>query len=150
MAFVLNSPAFKHNESIPAIYTCDGNNISPPLLWQHPPEDTRSFALIMQDPDAPRGTWDHWLVFNIPAHYSQLTENFTAPPDGIIIGKNSWAKNTYGGPCPPQGEHRYFFTLYALDTQLPLDRAADKQQLLAAMREHILGQAELMGRYARK
>jgi hypothetical protein len=116
------------------------------------PEGTRSFALIADDPDAPVGTWVHWVLYNIPSSARTLIESIPADAklaDGSINGKNSWGKPGYGGPCPPSGTHRYFFKLYALDTVLNLGSGATKEQLLNAMQGHILGQAELMGKYKR-
>lgn len=120
MAFILESSAFNNGGSIPSKYTCDDDDISPPLSWRDAPTDTKSFVLIVDDPDAPVGTWDHWLLYNIPAATHELAENLTSAPDGAHGGKNSWGKTTYGGPCPPDREHRYFFKLYALDSKLNL------------------------------
>ena len=142
----ITSPAFAHKEPIPVEYTCDGDDISPPLEWTEPPANTRSFALIMDDPDAPVGTWDHWVLFNIPADIRELTAAAT-PPAGSVDGNNSWRRTGYGGPCPPNGTHRYFFKLYALDTTLNLPAGADKASVLVAIEDHILAQAELMGTY---
>ena len=152
--FELTSTAFASGEPIPAKYSCDGEDISPPLAWGPPPEGTKSQALVMDDPDAPVGTWDHWIVFNIPANTYGLEENLPITginqvPDLISIAKNSWGRNDYGGPCPPGGTHRYFFKLYALDTILSLDENADKSQVLAAMEGHILAEIELMGTFTR-
>jgi Raf kinase inhibitor-like YbhB/YbcL family protein len=149
MAFELTSPAFAPGQPIPAKYTCDGQDISPPLQWHDAPQGTQSFALIMDDPDAPAGDWVHWLLFNLPADLRQLPEN-AALPHGSQEGKNSWGRFEYGGPCPPRGTHRYFFKLYALNTTL--DRAAgnSKAQLLKAMARQTLAQAELMGIYTRQ
>ena len=149
MNFELTSTAFAAGEPIPAKYTCDGADVSPPLQWSDPPQATQSFALIMDDPDAPVGTWDHWLLFNIPADSRSLPEQ-TSPPRGSVDGKNSWGRTGYGGPCPPRGTHRYFFKLYALDTTLDLPTGTNKTELLRAMEGHILAQAELMGSYARR
>ena len=149
MAFTLNSSAFKHDRYIPEEYTCISRDISPPLQWHDAPSGTQSFVLIMDDPDAPSGTWDHWLLYNIPAHIDNLTENMTQLPEGTLEGKNSWQKTGYGGPCPPTGEHRYFFKLYALDNNLALANAASKSELENAMQGHILAQAKLMGRFAK-
>ena len=149
MNFELTSTAFAAGEPIPAKYTCDGADISPPLAWSDPPQGTQSLALIMDDPDAPVGTWDHWILFNIPADTRDLPEQ-ASPPSGSVDGKNSWGRTGYGGPCPPRGTHRYFFKLYALDTPLNLPAGVDKAQLLQAMEGHILAQAELMGTYARQ
>ena len=154
MPFELTSTAFANGDPIPVKYSCDGEDISPPLAWADPPKGTQSFALIMDDPDAPVGTWDHWIVFNIPANTYGLEEDLPITginqvPEFISIAKNSWSRNDYGGPCPPGGTHRYFFKLYALDIILSLDENADKSQVLAAMEGHILAEAELMGTYTR-
>lgn len=149
MTFELTSAAFAPGERIPTKYTCDGQDISPPLAWGDPPEGTQSFALIVDDPDAPVGTWDHWLLFNLSAETRDLPEQATPPP-GSQDGKNSWGRTGYGGPCPPSGTHRYFFKLYALDIALNLVAGVDKAQLLQTMEGHILAQAELMGVYSRK
>lgn len=153
MTIELTSPAFIQGEAIPAKYTCDGADISPPLQWQSLPDGTESLALIMDDPDAPRGTWVHWVLYDIPAATGELPEN-VAPadtvPGGGSQGKSSWNRVGYGGPCPPSGAHRYFFKLYALDTVLNLAAGATKEELLSAMEGHILAQGELMGTYARQ
>ncbi|MGC9398942.1 MAG: YbhB/YbcL family Raf kinase inhibitor-like protein [Anaerolineae bacterium] len=152
MDFELTSTAFEHEDAIPTKYTCDGEDISPPLAWTEPPEDTESFALICDDPDAPMGTWVHWVLYNIPADARGLPEGVPAREnldDGSLHGKNSWGRRDYGGPCPPGGTHRYFFKLYALDTTLDLGSGASKKQLLNAMEGHVLAQAELMGTYRR-
>jgi Raf kinase inhibitor-like YbhB/YbcL family protein len=145
-AFELTSTAFAQGESIPVKYSCDGDDISPPLTWSDPPEGTQSLALIMDDPDAPGGAWDHWVVFNMSADVREFSE---AGSVTAITGKNSWGRSDYGGPCPPGGTHRYFFKLYALDTALSLDENANKSQVLAAMEGHILVEAELMGTFSR-
>lgn len=152
MALSLSSSAFDHQSSIPSRYTCDGEDISPPLDWGEAPSGTQAYALIMDDPDAPAGTWDHWVLYNIPASVSLLEAGI--PPDeelpnGALHGRNSWQDLGYGGPCPPDGTHRYFFRLYALDSALDLSAGANKEQVLEAMEGHILGQAELMGTYTR-
>ena len=142
----LASPAFNAEEPIPVKFTCDGEDSSPELDWFGIPEGTVSMALIMDDPDAPVGTWVHWVLFNLPMDLSGLREGMT----GVgLDGANSWDQTGYGGPCPPSGTHRYFFKLYALDTDLDLEPGADKATLEAAMEDHILGQAELMGTYSR-
>jgi Raf kinase inhibitor-like YbhB/YbcL family protein len=153
MPFNLESSVFAPGGAIPARYTCDGDDMSPPLSWGEPPAGTRSFALIMDDPDAPMGVWDHWLLYNLPAEARSLLEGVPAVPelaDGGLHGKNSWGRADYGGPCPPSGEHRYFFKLYALDAPLDLAPGADKQTLLQAMDSHVLAEAELMGVYERR
>ena len=152
MPFELTSSAFAQGEPVPVKYSCDGEDISPPLAWGEPPEGTQSFVLIMDDPDAPGGTWDHWIIFNIPANTYGLEEALPVTglnPGLISVAKNSWGRNDYGGPCPPGGTHRYFFKLYALDTILSLDESASKRKVLAAMEGHILAEAELMGTYNR-
>ncbi len=148
MSFALTSPAFTQGQPIPAKFSCKGADVSPALNWGEPPAGTQSFALIMDDPDAPMGTWDHWVLFNIPPETRSLPEDFQ-PQAPIAVGRNSWGRSDYGGPCPPSGTHRYFFKLYALDTTLSLSSNADKQAVLAAMQGHILAQAELMGTFSK-
>lgn len=151
--FQLTSTAFSQGTPIPALYTCQGRDISPPLAWGEPPASTRSFALIMDDPDAPVGIWVHWVIYNLPPEARSLPEALPTDgqlPDGSLQGKNSWNRLGYGGPCPPSGTHRYFFKLYALDTTLSLSTGASKGQLIQAMEGHILAQAELMGTYAKR
>jgi Raf kinase inhibitor-like YbhB/YbcL family protein len=149
----LASTAFRDGEAIPPPYTGDGRDVSPPLRWSDPPAGTKSFALICDDPDAPAGTWVHWLLFNLPAQQRQLEES--APPQetlagGARQGKNDFGKSGYGGPAPPPGKpHRYFFKLYALDTLLDLAPGASKSQLVAAMKGHVLPEGQLVGRYGR-
>ena len=150
--FKLLSSAFVQGDPIPAAFSCDGENISPRLTWTHPPNGLLSFALILDDPDAPVGTWVHWVLFNIPAEARSLPESIGPDPmlaNGAVHGSNSWNSIGYGGPCPPGGEHRYFFKLYALDSDLELEVGATKEQVLAAMEGHILGQTDLMGTYSR-
>ena len=154
MPFELTSTAFAPGEPIPRKYTCDGEDISPPLQWSDPPQDTQSFALIADDPDAPVGTWVHWSLYNLPAETRALAEAVPSDadlPDGSRHGQNSWRRLGYGGPCPPTGTHRYFFKfkLYALDTALDLTAGASKEQLIQAMEGHILAQTELMGLYTK-
>jgi Raf kinase inhibitor-like YbhB/YbcL family protein len=152
-AFVISSTAFSSGATIPVQYTCDGTNISPPLQWSRAPEGTQSLALIVDDPDAPGGTFVHWVLFNIPATTSSLGEGASpggALPAGSVEGENFFGNQNYGGPCPPQGEnHRYYFRLYALDTMLNLAAGAARDDVDQAMSGRILAQAELMGRYAR-
>lgn len=148
VAFTLISSAFNANSVIPSEYTCDGENLSPPLVWSGAPENTKSFALIMDDPDAPVGLWTHWVLWNIPAEITTFTQNISLPAK-IIQGKNSWDNNSYGGPCPPNGQHRYFFRLYALDELLDIPATSTQQDLLQAMEGHILAKTELMGLYKR-
>jgi len=152
MALTLTSIGFDANGAIPPKYSCDGEDISPPLAWSDPPPGTLSFGLILDDPDAPGGTWVHWVLFNIPAAARALPE--AVPPDtiladGSVHGTSSFNSLGYGGPCPPGGTHRYYFKLYALDAILDLEPAANKADLEAAMENHILAQAELMGTYGR-
>jgi hypothetical protein len=147
MSLELTSDAFTNGQSIPAKYTCTGRNISPALAWNEPPSGTQSFALIVDDPDAPMGTWVHWVLFNIPAEVRSLREN--ADTSAMFVGKNSWGDLGYGGPCPPSGTHRYYFKLYALDSTLSLSPGATKEQLLKTMDGHILAQGELMGTFSK-
>jgi Raf kinase inhibitor-like YbhB/YbcL family protein len=152
-SFELTSPAFAPEEAIPQQYSCDGEDISPPLEWTDPPEGTQSFALIVDDPDAPAGIWVHWVLYNLPGEARGLAEGVPPDaelPDGSRHGENSWGRTDYGGPCPPSGTHRYFFKLYALDTVLDLDAGASKETLLETMEGHILAQAETMGVYSRQ
>jgi Raf kinase inhibitor-like YbhB/YbcL family protein len=146
----LLSSAFENQGSIPAKYTAEGEDLSPPLRWQDVPEGTRSLALICEDPDAPHGTYDHWLIYNIPTTISVLSEGLKQLPHGIQSLQNSAETKGYAGPNPPSGTHRYFFILYALDTVLDLPTTATKADLLKAMSSHILGQATLIGRYQRE
>ncbi|MBN2555829.1 MAG: YbhB/YbcL family Raf kinase inhibitor-like protein [Anaerolineales bacterium] len=152
MALVLTSDVFDHGEAIPQRFSCDGEDFSPPLRWTDPPEGTRSFALIMDDPDAPMGTWVHWVLYNLPSSTRELGEDFPLDAQlssGARNGRNSWRRMGYAGPCPPGGIHRYFFHLYALDRVLSLAPGAEKAQVLQAMHGHILAEAELMGTYQR-
>jgi len=148
----IKSPAFEQEGMIPERYTCDGANVSPSLEWASAPEGTKSFALIYDDPDAPMGTWVHWVVYDLPESITKLPENI--PPERILSGggkqgTNDFRKIGYGGPCPPSGTHRYYFKLYALDTTVNLDPGATKDQLLKAMKGHILSEAQFMGKYRR-
>jgi len=141
---------FENNEKIPAKYTCVGENINPKLEFLDVPENTKSLVLIMDDPDAikPAGkVWDHWVLFDISPTTKTIEEN--SVPENAIQGLNSWNKNEYGGPCPPDGEHRYFFKLYALDTTLDLDSSATKKDVEEAMSQHIIEKAELIGRFSK-
>ena len=149
----LISPAFSHNESIPTRYTCDGENISPALAWSDAPAGTQSFALIVDDPDAPKKVWVHWIVFNIPVTVEHIIENQGATGEEVAFTQGSTDFNgaqKWGGPCPPNGTHRYHFTLYALDTMLDLPAGATKEELLSAMHGHILEKTTLIGTYQRK
>ncbi|HBU27822.1 TPA: YbhB/YbcL family Raf kinase inhibitor-like protein [Candidatus Uhrbacteria bacterium] len=147
----LTSPAFEHGSSIPARYTCDGQNINPPLEIAHVPMNTLSLALIVEDPDVPKGLradgmWDHWVIWNIPPSVTIIEENSTPPG---VVGTNTNNKRSYGGPCPPDGEHRYFFKLYALDAIVDLPQTARRTDLLNAMEGYVLEQAQLLGTYNR-
>jgi len=150
MPFELTSPIFKQGEQIPVKYSCKGEDISPPLAWSDPPGGTQSFALIMDDPDAPGGTWIHWIVFNIPADIRALPENMPAGMkfDDVAasFGTNSWGRAEYGGPCPPFGTHRYFFKLYALDTTLTLEPES-QNNVFDSLESHTLAKTELMGTF---
>ena len=142
----LTSPEFEPNSLIPEKYTCLDSDINPPLAIENIPQDTVSLALIMDDPDAPVGTWDHWIVWNI-LPTEMIEEN--SVPEGSTQGKNSWGRNNYGGPCPPSGTHRYFFKLYALDTRLDLDASATKQDLENRMDGHIIEKTEMIGLFSK-
>ena len=149
----LESSAFSHNGMIPPKYTCDRQDFSPPLKWDAPPTGTQSLALIVDDPDAPMGTFVHWVLYDLPPEITGLPE--AVPNDATLAGggthgKNDFGKLGYGGPCPPSGKHRYFFKLYALDRSLGLPSGATKEQLEAAMNGHILAAAELIGLYSRQ
>jgi Raf kinase inhibitor-like YbhB/YbcL family protein len=153
MEIKIMSSAFEQDGMIPSKYTCDGADISPPLQWDAVPEDTKSIALINDDPDAPMGTWVHWVLYNLPADTRELAEDIPPEetlPNGAKQGITDFGRIGYGGPCPPGGTHRYFFRIYALDTQLALEAGASKSQLLKAMEGHILAQGELMGKYKRQ
>jgi Raf kinase inhibitor-like YbhB/YbcL family protein len=151
--FILESPAFRDNGRIPEKYTCDGLDTSPPLRWRDQPPGTKSFAIIVEDPDAPGGIFTHWIVYNIPADVNQLDEGIEPAgelPGGIMQGLNDFGRIGYGGPCPPPGKpHRYVFRIYALDTMLELGPAASKNELLKLMKGHILAEATLTGIYSR-
>jgi Raf kinase inhibitor-like YbhB/YbcL family protein len=154
MSLELTSDAFVNGQAIPAKYSCVGRNISPALAWTEPPAGTQSFALIADDPDAPFGTWVHWVLFNIPADRRALEEDLplsgkNADPEAIYVGRNSSGNTRYDGPCPPSGTHRYYFKLYALDTTINLLPGATKEQVLDEMDGHILAQAELMGTFSK-
>src|SRR5579863_8570465 len=152
-AFKITSSAFAHNGAMDARFTCQGGDTSPPLAWTGPPAGTKSFALIMDDPDAPdpaapKMTWVHWVLYDIPASANALPEGGAKNlPAGTRVGQNDWKRTGYGGPCPPIGRHRYFHKLYALDVVLPDMRTPDKVQLEAAMQGHVLAEAELIGTY---
>jgi Raf kinase inhibitor-like YbhB/YbcL family protein len=156
MSLTLTSSAFAHQGSIPAKYTCDGDDVSPPLAWTDIPAGARSLVLIVDDPDAPdpkapKRTWVHWVLYNLPAKDGALPENVDGGqlPTGARQGTNDWPRVGYGGPCPPVGRHRYFFKLFALDVMLPDLGEATKAAVEKAMQGHILEKAELMGTYER-
>ena len=141
----ITSPAFESNKSIPSKYTCDGNNVNPTLNIEGIPKETKSLVLIVDDPDAPMGTWDHWIVWNIPPT-NKIEENSVPGIEGL----NDFRKRSYGGPCPPSGTHRYFFKVYALDTKLDLNPNSRKKDVEKAMKDHILAKGELVGLYSRR
>ena len=153
MAFRIGSPAFEDNGDLPAKYTCDGENISPPLVWTEAPQGAKSFALITDDPDSSSGTWVHWVLYDLPAETTQLQEgiqNTETLADGSKHGITDFRKADYGGPCPlPGNAHRYVFKLYALDQILNLPPKASKAELLVAMNGHVLAHAEVVGNYKR-
>src|SRR5437867_735678 len=150
----LTSTAFNEGASIPAKHTCDDQNVSPPLKWSGVPAEAKTLLLIADDPDAPRGTWTHWVLYDLPANTSELPEGTGKPqniPGGAKQGLNDFKQLGYGGPCPPHGKlHRYFFKLYALDGQLRLKPGATRKEVEQAMQKHILAQGQLMGTYKRK
>lgn len=150
---IIMSAAFQEGGIIPVKYTCDGQDISPPLSWNGVPDNARSLALISDDPDAPMGTWVHWVVYDIPPDQTGFEEGITRDAlgqEGILQGTTDFRRQEYGGPCPPSGTHRYYFKLYALGEELNLGKGATKKQVIAAMEGKILVQAELMGRYSRR
>ena len=156
MALIITSSAFSHNESIPSVYTCDGQDISPPLAWQNIPPAAKSLALIVDDPDAPdpaapKMTWVHWVLYNIPVESQGLEEKISPAslPAGTREGINDWRRTGFGGPCPPIGRHRYFFKLYALGVVLANLQEPTKAELEQAMQGNILAKAELIGTYQR-
>lgn len=152
MTIQVHSSVFSEGAMIPRQYTCDGRDTSPDLSWTGVPEAAKSLVLICDDPDAPGGTWVHWVLFNMPQNQSELPAEI--PPEavlenGSIHGKNDFGKLGYGGPCPPGGTHRYFFKLYALDSTLDLESGSSKKQVLEAMEGHVLAEGQLMGKYSR-
>jgi Raf kinase inhibitor-like YbhB/YbcL family protein len=157
MSFILTSTAFKAGHAIPAIYTCDGEDISPPLSWTDVPDSAKSLTLIVDDPDAPdpaapKMTWVHWILYNIPTNTNMLPQGIQSPslPSATREGMNNWKRTGYRGPCPPVGCHRYFHKLYALDVDLPDLGHPGKAELEKAMSSHIIGKTELIGLYQRK
>ncbi|MES9871678.1 MAG: YbhB/YbcL family Raf kinase inhibitor-like protein [Candidatus Sedimenticola sp. 6PFRAG7] len=154
MSFQISSSAFINQGDIPRIYTCDSSDLSPPLEWSGLPDGAASLVLIVDDPDAPdptapKMTWVHWILYNLPTSLGGLAEGAGQLPGGSLEGKNDWGRTGYGGPCPPVGNHRYYFKLYALDLLLPDMGKPNKGQLEQAMSGHVLGMTELMGRYQR-
>lgn len=154
MNMTITSPAFNNNDSIPARYTCSGEDMSPALLWSGVPAAAKSLVLIVDDPDAPdpakpKMTWVHWVLYNLPPYSEGLSEAISANalPEGTAQGINDWRRTGYGGPCPPIGRHRYFFKLYALDTVLNEIKNATKAQVEKAMQDHVIESAELMGTF---
>ena len=151
MAFQITTTAFRDGSSIPKRFTCDGPDVSPALSWGDPPAGTRSLAIIADDPDAPAGTWVHWVLYDLPAETRKLPEGVAKDrelPNGALQGRNDFGKIGYNGPCPPRGsEHRYFFKLYALDSRTGLKAGATKSELERTMKGHILSQAQLVGKF---
>jgi len=152
MNMKISIPVLGEDAFFPVKYTCDGENISPPIEWEGIPEGAEFLVLICDDPDAPGGTWVHWIVFNIPADINGLPENVLPERElksNALQGMNDFKKIGYGGPCPPSGEHRYFFKLYALDDRINLPSGAYKNQIFIAMEDHVLAQCNIMGKYSR-
>ncbi len=149
MAMQIMSSAFSDGENIPTQYTCEGSDISPPLSWQGIPAGAKTLVLIVDDPDAPMGTWDHWVVFNIPPSTTQIAADGKFPAE-TKDGKNSWGKAGWGGPCPPSGTHHYQFKLYALDIVLTLANNTSKATIEKAMRGHVLAETKIVGLYKKK
>ncbi len=150
--FKIKSSAFDAEGTIPKKYACNGDNISPPLSWSGAPSGTKSYAIIVEDPDAPNKTHVHWVVYNIPANATEMSENVSEGkklPSGALQGINDDKKTGYSGPCPPSGTHRYFFKIYALDKGLDMTGDVTKEKLLEAMKEHVLVEAEVMGKYSK-
>ncbi len=145
--FRISSPAFKNDRSIPSRYTCDDIDVNPPLLIENVPPAAKSLVLIVDDPDAPAGTWVHWVVWNIDPGVTEIGEN--SVPRGGTEGVNDFRKHNYGGPCPPSGTHRYFFKLYALDRTLDISSHSEKAHVEKAMDGHVIARAQIMGRYRR-
>jgi Raf kinase inhibitor-like YbhB/YbcL family protein len=146
-ALHITSPAFQNNGTIPRQYTCDGEDISPPLVIANCPKETQSIALICDDPDASIGTWVHWVLWNIDPTTKEIAEN--AVPQGCVEGMNDFRRHSYGGPCPPSGTHRYFFKVYTLDTMLDISPNSTKTDLEQAMKGHVLAEGQIVGLYTR-
>ncbi len=153
MSFTISSPDFSNRGTMASKFTCDGSDVSPHLVWTDPPAGTQSFALLVDDPDAPVGNWNHWTLWNIPASSRGLPENVAKDerlPDGTMQGRNDFRRSGYNGPCPPPGKpHRYYFKVLALDTKLDLKSGSGKRELEAALKGHVLAQTEWVGRYGR-
>lgn len=152
MTLEITSSSFEQGQNIPQKHTCIGNDVSPQIAWNGAPEGVESYAIIADDPDAPMGTWVHWVVYNIPADVNELQENF--PKDekldnGIMQGMSDFGKTEYGGPCPPGGTHRYYFKVYAIDKKLDAEPGLSKKKLLKAMEGHILAEGQLMGKFSK-
>ncbi len=149
----ISSTAFGHQEKIPSVHTCDSQDVSPPLAWEQVPAEAKSLVLICDDPDAPMGTWVHWVFYDLPPTLTGLAQGIEPvehPDVGGVQGKNDFGRLGYGGPCPPSGTHRYFFKLYALDTALNLPPGQTKSQVIKAMEGHVLAEASLVGTYSRR
>lgn len=153
MSFTISSPSFSDGGTMDRRFTCDSTDVSPKLVWTDPPVGTQTFALLTDDPDAPVGNWNHWTAWNLPSSLRGLSENLPKDAqlsDGTQQGRNDFRKSGYNGPCPPPGKpHRYYFKLFALDTKIDLKSSSGKKELEAAMKGHVLAQAEWMGRYGR-
>ena len=149
----LTSSSFKNGELIPSKYTCDGKNISPSLSWDKPSDEIKRFAIVVEDPDSPGGTFVHWIVYNIPSNIKNLPEDITPIkniPDEVLLGTNSYGHIGYSGPCPPSGTHRYIFKIYGLSNAVHLEAGAEKGELMRAMQKYIITEGELMGKYKRQ
>ena len=144
----ISSPAFEHNGKIPVAYTCDGHDRNPPLIIKNIPQGTKSLVLIVDDPDAPMGTWVHWVLWNIAPQTQEIKEN--SVPAGAVQGMNDFRKHDYGGPCPPSGTHRYFFKLYALNSSLDLSQGSKKTDVEKAMKGHVIAESHIIGLYKRQ
>jgi Raf kinase inhibitor-like YbhB/YbcL family protein len=147
MAFTIRSTAFNNQEIIPSKYTCDGEDVSPSLKWIGVPDNTKSFVLIMDDPDAVLGTWTHWIIYNIPHDINKLDEDIIFLPSPAKFGQNSWGRENYSGPCPPSGEHRYYFKLYALSGLLEPQEQVTRTNIRQLIKPYFLAETVLMGRY---
>jgi len=153
MEFIITSPSFQPGDLIPRKFTCDGKNISPELNWKNTPANTKSLVLICDDPDAPMGTWVHWVVYNLPPEINSLPENLPNEKhlsNGAEQGINDFGKYGYGGPCPPSGTHRYFFKLYAVDKKLELKESVKKSDVMAEIKDHVIAKTELVAKYKRQ